>query len=98
MIMRAVGLKLLKNKLSEYIRLVARGETVLVTDRDRIVAEISPPAAGRGDSVTDAHLAALLRDGVLRPPLAPRGTVPPRKPVAATETILRELDRDRADR
>ena len=96
--MRAVGLKVLKNKLSEYIRLVARGETVLVTDRDRIVAEISPPTAGRGESVTDAHLAALVRDGVLRPPLVPRGTVPPRKPVAATELILRELDRDRDDR
>ena len=41
--MRAVGLKVLKNKLSEYIRLAAGGETVLVTDRDRIVAEIDRP-------------------------------------------------------
>jgi hypothetical protein len=31
--MRAVGLKTLKNKLSEYVRLAANGETVLVTDR-----------------------------------------------------------------
>ena len=38
--MRAVGLKTLKNKLSEYVRLVAGGETVLVTDRDRVVAEL----------------------------------------------------------
>ena len=36
--MRSVGLKVLKNKLSEYVRLAAGGETVLVTDRDRIVA------------------------------------------------------------
>ena len=35
--MRSVGIKLLKNKLSEYIRLAAGGETVLVTDRDRVV-------------------------------------------------------------
>jgi antitoxin (DNA-binding transcriptional repressor) of toxin-antitoxin stability system len=41
--MRSVGLKLLKNKLSEYVRLAAGGETVLVTDRDRVVAEIGPP-------------------------------------------------------
>ena len=34
--MRSVGIKLLKNKLSEYIRLAAGGETVLVTDRDRV--------------------------------------------------------------
>jgi Antitoxin of toxin-antitoxin stability system len=40
--MRSVGIKLLKNKLSEYIRLA--GETVLVTDRDRVVAELGPPA------------------------------------------------------
>ena len=38
--MRAVGLKILKNKLSEYVRLAASGETVLVTDRDRVVAGI----------------------------------------------------------
>ncbi len=38
--MRTVGLKVLKNRLSEYIRLVGSGETVLVTDRDRLVAEL----------------------------------------------------------
>jgi antitoxin (DNA-binding transcriptional repressor) of toxin-antitoxin stability system len=41
--MRSVGLKTLKNKLTEYVRLAARGETVLVTDRDRVIAEIGPP-------------------------------------------------------
>jgi antitoxin (DNA-binding transcriptional repressor) of toxin-antitoxin stability system len=45
--MRAVGLKILKNKLSEYVRLAAQGETVLVTDRDRVVAELSPPQRRR---------------------------------------------------
>jgi len=42
-IVEAVGLKVLKNRLSEYVRLAASGETVLVTDRDRVVAEGSPP-------------------------------------------------------
>ena len=41
--MRSVGIKVLKNKLSEYVRLAASGETVLVTDRDRVVAELVPP-------------------------------------------------------
>jgi len=41
--MCAVGVKVLKNKLSEYVRLAATGETVLVTDRDRVVAELGPP-------------------------------------------------------
>jgi len=95
---RAVGLKVLKNRLSEYVRLAARGETVLVTDHDRVVAELGPPAAGRGEHIADVRLAALVRDGLLRPPLLPRGTVPGRKPVAPTEELLRELAADRDSR
>jgi hypothetical protein len=34
--MRSVGLKILKNKLSEYVRLAAGGETILITDGDRV--------------------------------------------------------------
>ena len=41
--MRSVGLKIVKNKLSEYVRLAAAGETVVITDRGRTVAEIGPP-------------------------------------------------------
>jgi prevent-host-death family protein len=41
--MKTVGLKVLKNKLSEYVRLAAAGETVVVTDRNRVVAQIVPP-------------------------------------------------------
>lgn len=96
--MRAVGLKTLKNKLSEYIRLVARGETVLVTDRDRVVAEIGPPREGRSPMLADALLAELVRNGLVRPPLLPPGTVPPRAPVAPTDALLDELAGDRADR
>ena len=38
---------MLKYKLIEYVRLAAAGETGLVTDRDRVVAEIAPPRTGR---------------------------------------------------
>ena len=47
--MRSVDLKVLKNKLSEYVRLAEAGETVLVTDRDRVVAELRPPAVAQRD-------------------------------------------------
>jgi antitoxin (DNA-binding transcriptional repressor) of toxin-antitoxin stability system len=40
--MRTVGIKVLKAKLSEYIRMVKGGETVLVTERDEVVAELRP--------------------------------------------------------
>jgi antitoxin (DNA-binding transcriptional repressor) of toxin-antitoxin stability system len=39
---KAVGVKQLKARLSEYLRLVRAGETVLVTDRDEVVAELRP--------------------------------------------------------
>lgn len=96
--MRAVGLKTLKNKLSEYVRLAARGETVLVTDRDRVVAEIVPPRRERAELLADAQLADAVRRGWLRPPVLPPGTAPPRHPVAKLADILAELRADRDDR
>ncbi len=96
--MRAVGIKTLKNKLSEYIRVASGGETILVTDRDRVVAEIGPPQAGRAEQVSDALLADVVRQGWLRPPVIPARTPPPRRPVARLADILRELEGDRGDR
>jgi len=43
--MRAVGIKVLKAKLSEYVRLAKAGETILVTERDEVVAEAAAGAA-----------------------------------------------------
>lgn len=95
--MRAVGLKVLKNKLSEYVRIAAGGETVLVTDRDRVVAEIVPPQAGRSPLLADALLAEAVREGWLTPPTL-AGSPPPRKPVAPFDELMRELRQDRDDR
>ena len=41
--MKAVGVKQLKARLSEYLRAVKAGEVILVTDRDEVVAELRPP-------------------------------------------------------
>lgn len=96
--MRAVGIKTLKNRLSEYIRVAANGETILVTDRDRVVAELGPPQAGRASDVTDALLGDVIRQGWLRPPLVVSQARPTRKPVAALKELLDELAPDRGDR
>jgi antitoxin (DNA-binding transcriptional repressor) of toxin-antitoxin stability system len=96
--MRAVGLKILKNKLSEYVRLAQGGETILVTDRDRVVAELVPPRPGRSASVSDAVLAEMIRKGWISPPARPLTGPPPRAPVAPLAELMRELDEDRADR
>ena len=95
--MRAVGIKLLKNKLSQYIRLAASGETILVTDRDQVVAEIVPPHHGR-TTVSDALLAEAVRNGSVTPPVVPHRGVPERAPVAPLADLLRELADDREDR
>src|SRR5476651_606806 len=97
-LMRSVGLKTLKNKLSEYVRLAAGGETVLVTDRDRVVAEIGPPGPARSSMLSDALLLDAFRQGWLTAPtLVGRGP-PPRKPVTTIDQLLTNLQRDRADR
>jgi antitoxin (DNA-binding transcriptional repressor) of toxin-antitoxin stability system len=96
--MRAVGLKILKNKLSEYVRLAAGGETILVTDRDRVVAELVPPRAGRSPLLADALLAEAVRRGWLTPPLVTGAGPPPRGPVAPLRVLIDELEGDRAER
>jgi antitoxin (DNA-binding transcriptional repressor) of toxin-antitoxin stability system len=96
--MRAVGLKVLKNKLSEYVRLAAAGETVLVTDRDKVVAELVPPRAGRSTLLADARLAEAVRRGWLTPPVLPASEAPPRSPVAPFNVLMDELSQDRDGR
>jgi prevent-host-death family protein len=96
--MHAVGLKTLKNKLSEYVRLAARGETILVTDRDRVVAELVPPRTDRSPLLADAMLADAVRKGWITPAILTSDEPPPRHPVMPFDELMRELERDREDR
>jgi antitoxin (DNA-binding transcriptional repressor) of toxin-antitoxin stability system len=97
--MRAVGIKTLKNKLSEYVRLAAAGETVLIADRDQVVAQLGPPEAGRSGDVADALLADAVRRGLITPAALPPGEPPPAPPgVMSLEQLLAELGDSREDR
>jgi antitoxin (DNA-binding transcriptional repressor) of toxin-antitoxin stability system len=96
--MRSVGLKILKNKLSEYVRLAVGGETILITDRDRVVAEIVPPQPGRSPLLADAQLAEAVREGWLTPPVLAGSDPPPRKPVLTLRDLMQDLQHDREDR
>lgn len=62
--MKTVGVRELKNHLSEYLRRVRLGESVLVTDRGEVVAEFSPPTRGASDTSLPAGLLALARRGL----------------------------------
>ena len=96
--MRSVGLKVLKNKLSEYVRLAAGGETVLITDRDRVVAEIAPPRADRRLLLADAMLEDAYRKGLITPAVNPSEAIPPSDPVMTFQELMRELEESRQDR
>ncbi|MDE0105502.1 MAG: hypothetical protein OXN89_24255 [Bryobacterales bacterium] len=97
--MRSVGIKLLNNRLSQYVRLAESGETILVTDRDRVVAELGPLRESRSPVLADAVLADAVRSGMLTPPtLAGSGPPPKPPPVARLDEILAELDDSRSDR
>jgi antitoxin (DNA-binding transcriptional repressor) of toxin-antitoxin stability system len=65
--MKAVNVAELKNRLSHYLRMVRRGEAVLVRDRDKVIARIEP-AGEDGIVGTDdrERLADLEARGILR--------------------------------
>ena len=54
---KTVGVRDLKNRLSEYLRYVRAGESVLVTDRGEVVAELVAP--GRVPTAGDVPAAVL---------------------------------------
>ena len=93
--MHTVGLKVLKNKLSEYVRLAAAGETIVITDRGRAVAEIAPPRRE-----TESVIERGIREGWITPATDRSGKPPPRKPIPGytLEQLLADLDKDREDR
>ena len=93
--MKTVGLKTLKNKLSEYIRAAADGETIVVTDRGRVIAEINPPRE-KAESWRERGI----REGWIRPAVRGPDWPPKGKPVPGLtfEQLLADLEKDREDR
>ena len=63
--MKTVGVRELKNRLSEYLRHVRAGEGVLVTDRGEVVAELIPPGHGAMDDSVPPGLLALAKRGLV---------------------------------
>ncbi|HYO46432.1 MAG TPA: type II toxin-antitoxin system prevent-host-death family antitoxin [Gemmatimonadota bacterium] len=97
--MHAVGIRELKNRLSEYLRLVRAGERVLVTDRGEVIAELGPPGEGAGQDEIPRKLQEMIREGLATRAL-PRGDYKyPRFPRLAPDgTAERLIDEERGDR
>ena len=102
--MRVVGVRELKAKLSAYLRDVARGEVFLVTDRDRVVAELRPPgaAAAPPEPTREDRLEQLIASGAVSAPRrsrtdwtwAPRGAG---LPEGAAARLIDELREERSE-
>lgn len=72
--MKAIGVKNLKARLSEHLRSVKAGETILVTERDEVIAELRPArgmAPVQGEALE--ALAALAETGEVAAPLVTKG-------------------------
>ncbi|MGE5336025.1 MAG: type II toxin-antitoxin system Phd/YefM family antitoxin [Nitrososphaerota archaeon] len=65
-----VGIGELRQNLSKYLRRVAEGERLVVTDRNRPVAELAPPPQ------PGSRLDQLIAEGKVKPPKR-RGPLPP---------------------
>jgi prevent-host-death family protein len=86
-----VGVAELRRNLSRYLRRVERGERLLVTDRNRPVAELGPPAT------TGAALDRLLAEGRVSRP-ARRGLPGPLHLSGDPHALSRALDEVRGER
>jgi antitoxin (DNA-binding transcriptional repressor) of toxin-antitoxin stability system len=62
--MKTASISMAKNQLSALIALVRKGETVIITDRDQPVAQLSPLSAEQLDE--GSQLAELERSGLVR--------------------------------
>lgn len=71
---RTAGVREAKAHLSEYLRRVEEGETVLITDRGRVVAELSAPGRARPGAadLEGRRLADLALGQGVRAPLGAR--------------------------
>jgi prevent-host-death family protein len=88
-----VGIAELRQNLSKYLRKVAEGERLVVTDRNRPVAELGPPAT------TGSRLDQLIAEGKVKPPKR-RGTLPPplKMDLGDPDALLRALEEVRGYR
>ena len=87
MAMQSVNVAELKNRLSHYLRLVRGGQSVLVRDRDRVIARIEPAGGPEARAGSDAaRLADLEARGILEARARPHHA---RSVVAAVDNACR---------
>lgn len=81
-VMQSVGIRELRNRLSQYLALVKDGEELLVTDRGTAVARVVPVA--REESAYDR----LVREGLITPGDPRRAEAPLPEPVPIDGSVV----------
>lgn len=95
--MKTIGIRELKANLSRVLRDVTGGDSFLVTDRGRVIAELRQPGIGDMSSASDEDraLARLAASGALRVAERPRPVYRP-SPIKSKKGTARSLiDADR---
>jgi len=97
--MNAVGIRELKNHLSEYVRRVRAGERLLVTDRGEVVAELRQPLEPGLEADPHPELLRAIREGRISA-AAPNDPAryPVLEPVLPAERVAELLDEERGAR
>ncbi len=96
--MRTVGIRELKDRLSQHIRMVRDGERILVTDRGEVVAELREPSV-TPEAAGFPGLEQRARAGTVRVGAPNRPDLYPRMPRVLPEgSATRLLDEDRGER
>lgn len=94
---KTVGVKELKNNLSAYLRMIQAGYSVLITDRNKVVAELREPMAVGGLIPPNPLLALWIQEGKVKAPIRKKGIVYPPSPIkskAGTASKLIEEERE----
>jgi len=95
--MKRVPVTQLKNRLSEFLRLVKRGETIEVLERSVPIARIE--AVRPSPSNLDAHIERLVADGLVRPPRKkPDRAFLLQEPLPCTGDAVRAVLEERGER
>ena len=94
----AVGIRELKSRLSEFLRMVRRGEEILVTDRGEAVAELRQPLS-LPEAAAYPELVRRARSGKVRLGAPNRADLYPRVSRSLPPgTARRLLDEERGER
>ena len=98
-LMKTAGVREVKDRLSEFLRMARSGEEILITDRGEVVARLGPPGPAFEQQADYPLLELMIRQGRAKRGGPNRPGLYPPQPRRITRADLdRLLDEERSDR